>query len=149
MYIYNTFLCIILPLHQITKCEGVSNTASMWGTVNVTSFALLTAVISLPQFFPFYWKSWKHYRRVFSFCNFKQMGMQKIYLWYATHSLLFKLTQLWRLPLLRNPETWKGPLFQIASSRFGSLSVHCGCHTETRYKAPHPMTETHFERQDS
>ncbi len=36
------------------------------------------------------------------------------------------------------------PLFQIASSRFGSLSVHC-CHTETRYaNAPYPMTETHI-----
>ncbi len=30
------------------------------------------------------------------------------------------------------------PLFQIASSRFGSLSVRCGCQTETRYaNAPH------------
>ncbi len=36
------------------------------------------------------------------------------------------------------------PLFQIASSCFGSLSVHCGCHTETRYKAPYQMTETHI-----
>ncbi len=36
-----------------------------------------------------------------------------------------------------------------ASLRFGSLSVRCGCHTETRYaNSPHlndcnPMTETH------
>ncbi len=30
------------------------------------------------------------------------------------------------------------PLFQIASLRFGNLSVRCGCHTETRYaNAPH------------
>ncbi len=37
------------------------------------------------------------------------------------------------------------PLFQIVSSRFGSLSVRCGYHTETRYSnAPYPMTETHI-----
>ncbi len=38
------------------------------------------------------------------------------------------------------------PLFQIASSRFGSLSVHCGGHTETRYaNAPYdPMTGMHI-----
>ncbi len=28
---------------------------------------------------------------------------------------------------------------------FGNLSVHCGCHTETRYEnAPYPITETHI-----
>jgi len=37
------------------------------------------------------------------------------------------------------------PLFQIASLRFGSLSVHCSCHTETSYaNAPYPMTEHHI-----
>ncbi len=37
------------------------------------------------------------------------------------------------------------PLFQITSSRFASLSVHCGCHNETRYvNAPYPMTEPHI-----
>ncbi len=43
------------------------------------------------------------------------------------------------------------PLFQIASSCFGSLSVHCGCHTETRYaNAPWSNDrDAHFERQDS
>ncbi len=30
-------------------------------------------------------------------------------------------------------------LFQIASSRFGSLSVRCGCHTETRYANARPL----------
>ncbi len=33
------------------------------------------------------------------------------------------------------------PLFQIASLRFGSLSVHCGCYNETSStNAPYPMT---------
>ncbi len=42
------------------------------------------------------------------------------------------------------------PLFQIASLRFGSLSVHCSCHTETRCKLPFSNDrDTHFERQDS
>ncbi len=37
------------------------------------------------------------------------------------------------------------PLFQIASSCFGCLSVHCGCYTETRYaNVSYPMTETHI-----
>ncbi len=37
------------------------------------------------------------------------------------------------------------PLFQITSSCFGSLSVRCGCHTDTKYaNAPHLMTETHI-----
>ncbi len=48
------------------------------------------------------------------------------------------ITQFLTLQVLR-------PLFQITSSCFGSLSVHCGCHTETRYaNVPHPMTETHI-----
>ncbi len=39
------------------------------------------------------------------------------------------------------------PMFQIASSCFGSLSVHCGCHTETSYaNAPYPMTEMHISK---
>ncbi len=67
MYIYNTILCIISPLHQITNKlvnanARVFNAASMGGTVNLTSLSLLTAVISLSQFFSFYWKSLKHYR---------------------------------------------------------------------------------------
>ncbi len=37
------------------------------------------------------------------------------------------------------------PLFQIASSCFGGLSVYNGCHTETRYaNAPYSMTKTHI-----
>ncbi len=110
MYIYNTILCIILPLHQITKnklckCEGVSNAASMGGMVNLTSLAFLTAVINLSQFL-FYWKSRKHYRRVFIFL-FEQNGNAKNIFVVLSYSLLFMLTQLWRLPLLRNPVMWK------------------------------------------
>ncbi len=46
------FNVLLLSLHQIQKTSlGVSNTASMGGTVNLTSFSLLTAVISLSQFF--------------------------------------------------------------------------------------------------
>ncbi len=48
----------------------------MGGMLHLTLFSLLTAVISLSQFFSFYWKSWKHYRRVFILL-FEQMGMQK------------------------------------------------------------------------
>ncbi len=66
----------------------------MGGMINLTLFSLLTAVIS-------------HYQGVFLLV-FEQMGMQKIYLWYSPiHSLLLQLTQLWRLPLLRNPEMCK------------------------------------------
>ncbi len=37
------------------------------------------------------------------------------------------------------------PLFQIASSRFGSLSIRWSWHTETRYaNAPYPETETYI-----
>ncbi len=43
------------------------NAASMGGTVNLTSFFLLTAVISLFPFFSFDWKSWKHYHWSFYF----------------------------------------------------------------------------------
>ncbi len=63
-YLKITFLwqhiCVILPLHQITKkkkkksyccCEGVSNTAAVGVTVNLTSVSLLTAIISLFFFF--------------------------------------------------------------------------------------------------
>ncbi len=36
-------------------------------------------------------------------------------------------------------------LFQNASLQFVSLSVHWGCHIETRYaNTPYPMTETHI-----
>ncbi len=37
------------------------------------------------------------------------------------------------------------PLVQIDSSCFGSLSVHWGCYTGTRYAdAPYPKQETHI-----
>ncbi len=42
MHIYNTLLCIIFPLHEITKknsihcSEGVSNIASMGVMINLT-----------------------------------------------------------------------------------------------------------------
>ncbi len=39
---------------------------------------------------------------------------------------------------------------QIASLSFGSLSVHCSCHTETRFKRPISNDRNaHFERQYS
>ncbi len=58
MYIYNTKLFILLPLHQkkkkknsLRQCKGVSNVESMEGMVNLTLFSLLNAVISLSHFF--------------------------------------------------------------------------------------------------
>ncbi len=54
----------------------------MGGTVNLTSFALLTAVISLSQFFYFI-ESHENTIVEFLFCYLNQMGMQKIYLWYS------------------------------------------------------------------
>ncbi len=54
MYIHNTLglLCIISPLHEITR-KVDANAASMGGMVNLTYFYLITAVISLSQFFFF------------------------------------------------------------------------------------------------
>ncbi len=61
MYIYNTILCIKSSLDQITTklvnanvMKGVSKAASTEGTVNLTLFSPLTAVISFSQFFFFF-----------------------------------------------------------------------------------------------
>ncbi len=49
-----------------------------------------------------------------------------------------KKRDVWSVP---NPSGAEA-IFQIASSCFGSLSVHCSCHTETRYaNASYPKTE--------
>ncbi len=56
MYIYNNIICIILLLHQITKKMFYANARVFLMQrlmVHLTSFALLTAVISLSQFFYF------------------------------------------------------------------------------------------------
>ncbi len=82
----------------------------LWEGWHIWQFSLMTTVISFSQFcFPFFWEvvkiSWS-----FFFCYLSnKMGMQKIFV-VLSHSLLSKLTQLWRLALLRNPEMWKGPL---------------------------------------
>ncbi len=65
----------------------------MGGTVNLTSFALMTAVISLSQFFSFI-ESHKNTIIELLFCYLNQMGMQKNIFVVLSHSLLFKLTQL-------------------------------------------------------
>ncbi len=78
----------------------------MGGMVNLTSFALLAAVISLSQFFSFI-ENHKNTIVEFFFLLFEQNGNAKNIFVVLSHSLLFKLTQLWRLPLLRNPEMWK------------------------------------------
>ncbi len=62
----------------------------------------LTAVISLSQFFYFYSKSWRPYHRVY--LTIWANGNAKNISVVLSHSLLFKLTQLWPLPLLRNPD---------------------------------------------
>ncbi len=57
MYTYNTILCIISPLHQITKKKiYIVNTNArvflmqhMVGTVTFTLFSRLTALISLSK----------------------------------------------------------------------------------------------------
>ncbi len=67
-------------------------------------FSLLTAVISLSQFFYFYSKSWRHYHRVY--LTIWANGNAKNISVVLSHSLLFKLTQLWPLPLLRNPDIY-------------------------------------------
>ncbi len=89
------------PWLQVTSLNTQLNAASMRGTVNLTS--LLTAFISLSQFCSCFWKS--HNRGVYLLL-FEQMTFVVL-----SHSVLLKLTQLWQLPLLRNPEMWKGPLF--------------------------------------
>ncbi len=80
----------------------------MGGTVNLTSFVPPTEVISLSHFLSFYWKSWNIIVE-FLFCYLSKWGCKNIFV-VLSHSLLFKLTQLWRFPLLRNPEMWKGSL---------------------------------------
>ncbi len=54
MHIFNTILCIILPLHQITINTNVRGFLMLGGMVNLTPFSLLTAVISLSQFISFF-----------------------------------------------------------------------------------------------
>ncbi len=51
---------------------------------------------------------WKHYRVVLFW------GMEKYIFVVVSHSLLFKFSKLWWLPLLRNPEMWKGSIQVIS-----------------------------------
>ncbi len=48
MYIHNTILCIISPLHEITK--NIVDANARVFLIHLTSFSLITAVISLSQF---------------------------------------------------------------------------------------------------
>ncbi len=52
----------------------------MGGTVNLTSFALLAAVISLSQVFSFI-ESHENTNVEFLFSYLNKMGMQKVHLW--------------------------------------------------------------------
>ncbi len=59
----------------------------------------------------------------------------------------FKLinNELWRLVTLSLTVQVLRLLFQIASSCFVSLSIHCSCHTKTSFaNAPYSMTEMHI-----
>ncbi len=105
MYIYNTILYIISPLHQITKNLVNANArVFLMQRVNLALFSLLTAVISLSQFFPFL-KVVKTLLRRFSFAISANGSVKNIFV-IPSHSLLSTFTN-WRLPLLRNPEMWK------------------------------------------
>ncbi len=91
--------------------------------VNLTSFSLLTAVISLSIFFLFL-KVKKTLSWSLSFAIWENGNAKKNIFAVLSHSLLLKLTQLWRLPLLRNPEIWKRPIIMtIIILTFPSLCV--------------------------
>ncbi len=53
MYIHYTILCIISPLHEITKNIVDANARVFLIHLQFTYFSLITAVISLSQFFFF------------------------------------------------------------------------------------------------
>ncbi len=77
----------------------------LWEGWSIWHRSLFWLPLSASLIFSFYWNSWKQYRRVFILL-FEQMRMQKKCV-VLSHSPLFKLTQLWWLPLLRFPEVWK------------------------------------------
>ncbi len=94
----------------------------MGGAVHVTSFSLLTVIISLSQFL-FFFESRENTIAEFFFCYFCKWECKK----YICGTLPFtalEVYQLWRLLLLRNPEIWKrsvmwsGTLFRFLQSDF-------------------------------
>ncbi len=66
---------------------------------------------------------WEHYRGVFLLLFEQKIKNSFVAL---SHSLLSKLTQLWRLPLLRNPEMWKRSNKHLhLADAFIQSDLHC------------------------
>ncbi len=102
------------------QCEGVFNTAFMRGAVNLTSFYLLTAVISLSKCFPLI-ESYESTIVEFFFCYLSKWESKNISV-VRSHSLILKFTK--QKTTYESQQCEKGILFRENSMQIRTLEMH-------------------------